>query len=50
VQAGLLLRYAPEALGEAFCASRLGEDWGGGFGALPSTLALAPIVRRALAD
>ncbi|HJU49752.1 MAG TPA: isovaleryl-CoA dehydrogenase [Pseudogulbenkiania sp.] len=50
VQAGLLLRHAPEALAEAFCASRLGEDWGGGFGSLPSMLALAPIVRRALAD
>nr|WP_294865421.1 isovaleryl-CoA dehydrogenase [uncultured Pseudogulbenkiania sp.] len=48
VQAGLLLRHAPEALAEAFCASRLGEDWGGSFGSLPSTLALAPIVRRAL--
>ncbi|WP_024303792.1 isovaleryl-CoA dehydrogenase [Pseudogulbenkiania sp. MAI-1] len=48
MQASLLLRYAPEPLAEAFCTSRLGEDWGGGFGALPPSLALAPIVKRAL--
>ncbi len=35
LQAGLLLRHAPPAIAEAFCASRLGGDWGHAFGTLP---------------
>ncbi|MDN5744021.1 MAG: acyl-CoA dehydrogenase family protein [Nocardioidaceae bacterium] len=46
-QAGLLLREAPAAVGEAFCASRLARDWGSAFGTLPAGLDLAPIIERA---
>jgi len=35
LQATLLLRDAPSAVAEAFCASRLGGDWGHAFGTLP---------------
>ena len=43
----LLVRYAPPAVADAFCASRLGGDWGSGFGTLPSSPALASLVERA---
>lgn len=46
-QAGLLLRHAPSAVADAFCASRLGRDWGSAFGTLPAGLDLAPILERA---
>jgi putative acyl-CoA dehydrogenase len=49
-QGSLLLRHSPTAVADAFCASRLGRDWGGAFGTLPSGLDLAPIVDRALVD
>ncbi|TYL55392.1 DNA alkylation response protein [Nocardioides sp. BGMRC 2183] len=45
-QAGLLLRHAPSAVSDAFCATRLGRDWGGAFGTLPAGLDLAPIMDR----
>jgi putative acyl-CoA dehydrogenase len=40
-------RMAPAAVADAFCASRLGGDWGSTFGTLPHTLDLAAIVDRA---
>ncbi len=43
----LLVRYAPPAVADAFCASRLGGDWGMGFGTLPHTLDLKSVVERA---
>ncbi len=43
----LLVRHAPAAVADAFCASRLGGDWGTGFGTLPHTLDLASVVERA---
>ncbi|MFC5730396.1 MULTISPECIES: acyl-CoA dehydrogenase family protein [Nocardioides] len=46
-QAGLLLRHAPGAVADAFCASRLGRDWGSAFGTLPAGLDLDPILERA---
>nr|WP_200954488.1 MULTISPECIES: acyl-CoA dehydrogenase family protein [unclassified Nocardioides] len=46
-QAGLLLRHAPSAVSDAFCASRLSRDWGSAFGTLPAGLDLAPILERA---
>ncbi|WP_435768966.1 acyl-CoA dehydrogenase family protein [Nocardioides sp. SYSU DS0651] len=46
-QAGLLLRHAPGAVADAFCATRLGRDWGSAFGTLPAGLDLAPILDRA---
>ncbi|WP_278258095.1 acyl-CoA dehydrogenase family protein [Nocardioides convexus] len=45
-QAGLLLRNAPTAVADAFCASRLARDWGSAFGTLPAGLDLAPILER----
>jgi len=45
-QGSQLLRHAPAAVADAFCASRLGRDWGGAFGTLPTGLDLAPILER----
>jgi putative acyl-CoA dehydrogenase len=47
LQGALLVRYAPPAVADAFCASRLGRDWGTAFGTLPHTLDLASVVERA---
>ncbi|MDG5806452.1 acyl-CoA dehydrogenase family protein [Streptomyces ossamyceticus] len=47
LQGALLVRYAPPAVADAFCASRLGGDWGSAFGTLPHTLDLASVVERA---
>ncbi|MGP3922891.1 acyl-CoA dehydrogenase family protein [Streptomyces sp. 8N616] len=47
LQGSLLVRFAPPEVADAFCASRLGRDWGGAFGTLPHTLDLASIVDRA---
>jgi putative acyl-CoA dehydrogenase len=33
---------------EAFSATRLGREWGGAFGTMPSGLDLAPILERAM--
>jgi putative acyl-CoA dehydrogenase len=49
-QGSLLLRHAPHAVADAFCASRLDRDWGGAFGTLPTGLDLAPVIERALVD
>ena len=45
-QAGLLIRHSPGAVADAFCATRLGRDWGSAFGTLPAGLDLAPILAR----
>ncbi|MDX2599864.1 acyl-CoA dehydrogenase family protein [Streptomyces caniscabiei] len=47
LQGALLTRFAPPAVADAFCASRLGGDWGAAFGTLPHTLDLASVVARA---
>lgn len=47
VSASLLLRYAPPALAEAFCATRLGQGNGFAFGTLPPGVAAESIVQRA---
>jgi putative acyl-CoA dehydrogenase len=47
MQAALLLRHAPAAVAEAFCASRLGEEFGGTFGLLPPGIDCRAIVERA---
>ena len=49
LQGSLLVRFAPPQVADAFCASRLGGDWGGSFGTLPHTLDLASVVERARA-
>jgi putative acyl-CoA dehydrogenase len=45
LQGALLVRHAPAAVADAFCASRLGGDWGHAFGTLP-----AGVDARAIAD
>ena len=50
LQGSLLVRHAPTAVADAFCASRLGRDWGGALGTLPKSLDLAPIIERAAVD
>ncbi|WP_181768448.1 acyl-CoA dehydrogenase family protein [Streptomyces albidus (ex Kaewkla and Franco 2022)] len=47
LQGSLLVRYAPSSVADAYCASRLGGDWGAAFGTLPHTLDLSSIVERA---
>lgn len=49
LQGSLLVRWAPPEVADAFCASRLGGDWGTAFGTLPHTLDLASVVERARA-
>jgi putative acyl-CoA dehydrogenase len=48
-QASLLVRFAPPAVADAFCAARLGEARGRVFGTLPSGVDGETIVERALA-
>ncbi|MFF9118073.1 DNA alkylation response protein [Streptomyces massasporeus] len=48
LQASLLVRHAPPAVADAFCATRLGGDWGHAFGTLPESAGLDAIVARAL--
>ncbi|MEU9199791.1 acyl-CoA dehydrogenase family protein [Streptomyces sp. NPDC048332] len=47
LQGSLLVRWAPSEVADAFCASRLGGEWGSAFGTLPHTLDLASVVERA---
>jgi putative acyl-CoA dehydrogenase len=47
LQGSLLLQHAPAAVADAFCASRLGGDWGQTFGTLPVGLDLGAILARA---
>ena len=46
LQGALLARHAPPAVADAFCASRLGGDWGNVYGTLPSSLDFASIIER----
>lgn len=48
LQASLLVRHAPYAVADAFCATRLGGDWGHAFGTLPAGAGLDAILKRAL--
>jgi putative acyl-CoA dehydrogenase len=47
LQGSLLVRHSPAAVADAFCATRLGRDWGGAFGTLPTGLDLEVILERA---
>ncbi len=47
VQGALLVRFAPSAVADAFCASRLDGEHGGAFGTLPDGIDLRAIVERA---
>jgi putative acyl-CoA dehydrogenase len=46
LQGSLLVRHSHPAVADAFCASRLGGDWGVAFGTLPSGVDTAAIVAR----
>ncbi|MFE5569237.1 acyl-CoA dehydrogenase family protein [Amycolatopsis japonica] len=47
LQGSLLVRHGTPAVADAFCASRLGGDWGVAFGTLPSGVDTRAIVSRA---
>jgi putative acyl-CoA dehydrogenase len=47
LQGALLVRHAPKAVADAFCASRLGGDWGRAFGTLPTGVETSAIIDRA---
>jgi putative acyl-CoA dehydrogenase len=47
LQASLLLRHAPDAVADAFCASRLDGDWGAVLGTLPAGVPVRQVVDRA---
>ena len=46
LQGALLVRFAPASIGDAFCATRLGTDYSGTLGTLPSGTDLTSIVER----
>jgi len=46
LQGSLLVRHAPHAVADAFCASRFGGDWGVAFGTLPPGVDTASIIAR----
>lgn len=46
LQGSLLVRYGHQAVADAFCASRLGGDWGHVLGTLPSGVDLTAIIAR----
>src|SRR5260221_32224 len=47
VQAALLVRFAPPAIADGFCASRLAGERGAAFGAMPAGIDFRAIVERA---
>ncbi|MCT2593463.1 acyl-CoA dehydrogenase family protein [Streptomyces sp. N2-109] len=47
LQGSLLVRHSPAAVADAFCASRLGGDWGHAFGTLPAGTDFGTILDRA---
>ncbi|WP_432032160.1 acyl-CoA dehydrogenase family protein [Streptomyces antibioticus] len=48
LQASLLVRHAPPAVADAFCATRLSGDWGHAFGTLPGGADVDGILERSL--
>jgi putative acyl-CoA dehydrogenase len=48
LQGSLLVRHGHPAVAEAFLATRMGGQWGGAFGTMPTGLDLAPILERAM--
>jgi putative acyl-CoA dehydrogenase len=47
LQGALLVRHAPGAVSDAFCASRLGARWTGTYGGLPAGVDFDAIITRA---
>jgi putative acyl-CoA dehydrogenase len=50
LQGSLLVRHAPAAVADAFCATRLAGDWGHAFGTLPKGVDTQAISARILAE
>ncbi len=48
LQGSLLVRHEPQAIGDAFCALRFGEDAGVAYGAGPASIDTAKIIERAM--
>ncbi len=48
LQGSLLVRHSTPAVADAFCASRLGGDWGQAFGTLPPGTDFGPVLERAV--
>jgi putative acyl-CoA dehydrogenase len=48
LQGALLVRHGNHAVADAFLATRLGGQWGGAFGTMPTGLDVGPIIERAL--
>src|SRR5699024_12454875 len=46
LQGSLLVRHSPHAVADAFCASRLGGDWGAAVGTLAAGIDTAEIGHR----
>ncbi len=46
LQGALLVQHSPAAVADAFCASRLGGDWGHTLGTLPEGAQLAEVIAR----
>jgi putative acyl-CoA dehydrogenase len=46
LQGALLVRDGDPAVADAFCASRLGGDWGRAFGTLPAGVDVKRIIER----
>jgi putative acyl-CoA dehydrogenase len=47
LQGSLLIRHSPAAVADAFCATRLGGDWGAVLGTMPAGAGVDTIVERA---
>jgi putative acyl-CoA dehydrogenase len=47
LQGSLLLRFSPAPVADAFCATRLGGDWGAVLGTLPAGVPTRDVVERA---
>ena len=47
LQGALLLRNSPPAVAEAFCNSRLADNWGKVFGTLPTNVDVGTVIERA---
>ncbi|WP_109505201.1 acyl-CoA dehydrogenase family protein [Nocardioides speluncae] len=50
LQGSLLVRHGDPAVADAFCASRLGGDWGVAFGTLPTGVDVGRIISRTAVD
>lgn len=50
LQAGLLIRHAPEYVSDAFCGARIGKEAGEEYGTLPAEVRMQEIVNRAAAE